>query len=248
MKTISSFVGLFAFSVLLVACRDNEAKPAEGHAQALEEHGIAFKANQGLSVPANIARHIGLQLEDVAERKVNGQLAFTAQVYAETGPVARRVALASAWVDQSLAQAIPAGSDLVATTAETNSLAGVVTRVLPAANTNRPAEVLLEFRTEQGELKLGDFLQVTLTTPGKEDVAVIPRAALLRTAEGTFVYVVNGSRLSRAAVKVGGEQDDVIEIKDGLLAGDKIAVSGVPLLWLAELQGLRGGKACADGH
>lgn len=247
MKTISS-LPLLTLSVCLVGCNDQTSKPSEGQGHAHEEHGIAYKANQGLSVPEEIARHIGLKLDDVAERKVNGQLVFTAQVYGETGPTARRVMLASAWVDGQIAKSTPSGTDIVATTTDTNSLNGTITRVVPAANTNSSAEILVELRVEQGEIRLGDFVRVTVSTPGKEDVAVIPHAALLRTAEGTFVYVVNGSRLTRAAVKVGGEQDGVIEVKDGLLAGDKIAVSGVPMLWLAELQGLRGGKACADGH
>ena len=184
----------------------------------------------------------------MAARKVNGQLTFTAQVYGETGPVARRVTLASAWVEPALAKLVSAGLDIVAVTADTNSLTGVVTRVVSTADTNAPVEVLLEFPAGSDELRLGDFLRATVSTPGMEDVAVIPHAALLRTAEGTFVYVVNGVRLKRTAVKLGGEQDGVIEVRDGLLAGDKIAVSGVPLLWLAELQGLRSGKACADGH
>lgn len=243
-----SLLSLLAASVCLVGCHDKSAQPGDTDAQGGETHGINFKPKEGLAVPESIARHIGLKLEDVAERKVNGQLAFSAQVYAETGPTERRVTLASAWVEQALAKAIPPGTDIVATTADTNSLAGVVTRVMPAANTNSSAEVLLELRAEAGELRVGDFVHVTANTPGKEDVAVMPRAALLRTAEGTFVYVVNGSRFTRTAVKLGSEQEGVIEVRDGLLAGDKIVVSGVPMLWLAELQGLRGGKACADGH
>lgn len=244
----SSLLPLLTLSACLVGCNDQTEKPSEGHAQAHEEHGITYKANQGLSVPEEIARHIGLKLDDVTERKVNGQLVFTAQVYGEVGPRARRVTLASAWVASTLAKSIPSGTDIIATTADTNSLTGTVTRVVPAASTNSSAEILVEFRAEQVEPRLGDFLRITVSTPGKEEVAVIPHAALLRTAEGTFAYVVNGSRLTRTAIKVGGEQDGIIEVKDGLLAGDKIAVSGVPLLWLAELQGIRGGKACADGH
>lgn len=243
-----SLLCLLVVAVGLAGCNDQPAKSADGHADDHDDHGINFKAKEGLAVPESIARHIGLKLEDVAERKVNGELAFSAQVYAETGPTERRVTLASAWVDERTAKTIPTGMEIMATTAGTNSLAGRVTRVMPAANTNSSAEVLLEFRAESGELRVGDFVHVTANTPGKEDVAVMPRAALLRTAEGTFVYVVNGSRFTRTAVKLGSEQDGVIEVRDGLLAGDKIVVSGVPMLWLAELQGLRGGKACADGH
>lgn len=247
MKTFSLFL-LLAVSVCLAGCNDKSASPAGGDEHGGDEHGINFKAKEGLAVPDDIARHIGLKLADVAERRINGQLVFTAQVYGEAGPQARRVTLASAWVDALAARTVHSGTDFVATTSDTNSLAGVVSRVVTTADTNAPAEVLLELHAEQGEVKLGDFVRVTVSTPGKEVVPVVPESALLRAAEGHFVYVVNGKRLKRAPVKLGGEQDGVIAVRDGLLAGDKIVVSGVPLLWLAELQGIRGGKSCADGH
>lgn len=247
MKIISLLCLLMA-CVCLSGCHDNIAEPAHGEEGHKDDGGIAFKPKEGLSVPEDVARHIGLQLDDVTERKVNCQLVFTAQVYGEAGPQARRVALASAWVDAPTAKAIPAGTDIAATTSDTNTLTGVATRIVPAANTNSPAEILLELRTKQSELKVGDFVRVAVTTPGKEDVTVVPRAALLRNTEGHFVYVVNGSRLLRAAVKIGGEQDGVVEIKDGLLAGDRIAVAGVPMLWCAELHRVNGGDACTGNH
>ena len=239
---------LLAASNCLLGCFDNQEKHNASETQPKDDPGITYKAKQGLSVPEDIARHIGLKLADVTERKVGSQLAFTAQVYAGAGPQARRVALATAWLAQTIAHSIPREADIVAITADTHSVTGSIARIVSGADTNAPAEILLELHNDEGALKPGDFVRVTVTLPGREDVAVIPRVALLRAAEGTFVYVVNGSRLTRTPVKLGGEQDGVIEVKDGLLAGDRIAVGGVPLLWLAELQSLRGGKSCADGH
>ncbi|MEQ2006885.1 MAG: hypothetical protein ABMA26_08805 [Limisphaerales bacterium] len=247
MKPFSLFCLLFVL-VGLGGCNDQPPKSAAGHTEAPDDHGINFKAKEGLAVPDDIARNIGLQLADVTERKVNGQLTFTAQVYGEAGPQARRVALASAWVDRAAAQFVPVGLDIVAQTADTNSLTGVVARVLRAADTNTAVEVLLELRAEQGELRPGDFVRVTVSLPGTEAVPVVPEAALLRSAEGSFVYVVNGSRLKRTPVKLGGGQDGIVAVRDGLLVGDKVVVRGVPLLWLAELQSIRGGKSCCDVH
>lgn len=247
MKTISLF-SLLAASIGLAGCLDNEAKPAHAEADHKDDGGITLKPKEGLSVPEDVARHIGLKLADVTERKIDARLAFTAQVYGGAGPQARRLTLASAWVDPTLARAIPAGANIVATTSGTNALTGVVTRVVPAPSTNGPAEILLELHAGQGELTVGDFVRVTVTTAGKEDVTVVLRSALLRNSGGHFVYVVNGSRLLRSAVKVGGEQDGFVEIKDGLLTGDRIAVAGVPMLWAAELHRVNGGDACTGGH
>lgn len=235
---------LLVASACLSGCRDDDVKTSPGEAAQKDEAGIGFKPKAGLSVPADVARHIGLQLGDVTERKVNREFAFTAQVYGNAGPQARRVMLASAWVDLALAPAILAGTDIVALTSGTNSLAGVVTRIVPAASTNSPAEVLLELRTDADTLNVGDFVRVTVTLAGTQAVTAVPRAALLRTTEGDFVYVVNGPHLIRAGVKVGGEQDGFVEIKSGLLTGDKIAVAGVSVLRFAELHHVNGGDAC----
>jgi multidrug efflux pump subunit AcrA (membrane-fusion protein) len=79
-------------------------------------------------------------------------------------------------------------------------------------------------------------------------VPSIPRSALLKTAEGTFAYTVNGKFYLRTPVKVGAMNEHVVEITDGLYAGDEIIASPVMSLWMAELQVLRGGKACTCGH
>ncbi len=248
MKTISSLGCLLVLALALAGCRDRPAPPAADDAKPKDDSGIAFTPKAGLSVPEDVARHIGLQLAAVTERKVSGQLGFTAQVYAEAGPPARRVALGSAWVEARFAQSLPGGTDIVAITAGGHSRTGVVTRVVPAANPDSPAEILLELRAGPGELKVGDFARITVATGGREAVTVVPRAAVLRTPAGHFVYVVNGRHLIRAPVTVGGEQDGFVELTTGLLAGDKIAVAGVAMLRLAELHHTNGGDACCVPH
>jgi multidrug efflux pump subunit AcrA (membrane-fusion protein) len=72
----------------------------------------------------------------------------------------------------------------------------------------------------------------------------IPRAALLGCSEGHFVYTVSGEHLVRAAVKVGASTEEWVEIKDGLYAGDQVALQPVMSLWMTELAAIKGGQAC----
>ncbi|MDZ4289414.1 MAG: hypothetical protein U0984_15730 [Prosthecobacter sp.] len=82
------------------------------------------------------------------------------------------------------------------------------------------------------------------TTAGATTLT-IPQTALLTTVEGHFVYAKNGDHYLRTAVKIGAKVERKVRIADGLYAGDEVASGAVMSLWLAELQYLRGGKACA---
>jgi hypothetical protein len=49
-------------------------------------------------------------------------------------------------------------------------------------------------------------------------------------------------------VKIAAVAGEDVDVSDGLLEGDVIAVAGGRYLWLAELQDIKGGVGCADGH
>jgi multidrug efflux pump subunit AcrA (membrane-fusion protein) len=97
-------------------------------------------------------------------------------------------------------------------------------------------------------LPQGSVLMATFRLPAGEPVSSIPRSALLKTAEGTFAYTVNGKFYVRTPVKVGAINEQTVEISDGLYSGDEVVATPVMSLWMAELQVLRGGKACTCGH
>lgn len=82
----------------------------------------------------------------------------------------------------------------------------------------------------------------------KGDSPVVPVSAVFETAEGHFAYVENGERLLRTPVRIGAALGSEVAIADGLLEGDVVAVAGVKYLWFAELQAVKGGVGCADGH
>lgn len=98
---------------------------------------------------------------------------------------------------------------------------------------------LTEVMAESIGLKTGEV------TEGADARVNIPRSALLSTVEGHFVYARNGDFYLRTPVKTGTQSSERIEIVDGLYAGDEVVTAAVMSLWLAELQYLRGGKACA---
>ena len=78
--------------------------------------------------------------------------------------------------------------------------------------------------------------------------SIVPVSAILEAAEGKFVYVANGNYFIRTPILTGKYQGSRVEIIDGLFSGDVVVTKPVDLLWYTELQAIRGGVACADGH
>ena len=95
-------------------------------------------------------------------------------------------------------------------------------------------------------LKTGEVSSRDISTA--KGVAAVPAEAVLRTVKGDFVFVVNGEWFLRTPVVLGGNEAGFVEVKEGLYEGDKIVAHGARALWLAELQAVNGGVACADGH
>ena len=235
---------------------NNTAHEREENAEF--EDGVTFNAKRGLSVSAETARFIDLRLADVEERPVKSEFRFSAQVYRANGdprPASLSLAtraepiLASADLNPQDAKFVRQGQSVTVELDHGNSLPGRIAEIHPHnERSGAHMDVTIAIDSKQTQLRPGSFVAVKVPVGGEKPVVSVPRAALLQTAEGEFVYTANGEYFVRTAVKVGVMNEEYVEITDGLYAGDKIVVNPVMTLWMAELQSIRGGKACADGH
>lgn len=192
-------------------------------AHAAGETPAKFKAGQGLQLAAETSAALGLKTGEVEERAVTHTYEVTASVF-EEGPPARASSLVPIEVADDLEAHPPVEAKLLS-----------VRRDLSPALTQ--VEIVLEL---SGAPAVGTTVNLTLRGPARQGTAV-PQAALLRTATGSFVYVVNGMHLLRTPVKPGANDGAYIEILDGLYVGDVIATAAVEQLWLTELRLTKGG-------
>ena len=217
-------------------------KPA-GKTESAAKDLPSYKEGKGLWLPEETRRFIGLEIAEVAERKLAGQVVAEVQVY-QNGP---KSAYASGLIRQEQAKLLQPGQSASLESKGGKTSEGKLIRIdeqMQAASGQ--AELVVEIPGTEGEHARGTFLTATFKAAKEEAVTVVPRSALLRAAEGDFVYVVNGDHLTRTAVKVGAESGDFVEIADGLYSGDKVAVKPVQTLWLTESRFVKGGAACAD--
>lgn len=233
MKTILLTLSAIAASALFSGCGPVEAKTTERP----PENGAQFKKDAGLSLTDTMKKSIGLKVAEVAEAKVAPM--FTTALSSSGNEV-------TGWLTAEQAAIAKPGLDVELRTNDGKQTRGIIKRVEKAAYaTVGDFEVSVE---TPAPTAAGTSMQATFHGKAGEAATSIPRSALLKTAEGHFVYAVNGEFYVRTPVKVGALNGESAEITDGLYSGDQIVVSPVMSLWLAELQVLRGGKACTCGH
>jgi len=225
----------------------------QAHNEEHADEGILFNATKGLNVPKNTADFIGLKIVDVEEQKTTGTLRISAQVYRPTTTGKQNTeslpALASGFLHSAEAERLKVGQSVTLETKTETTLAGkIIALDLQLEKVHGQIEVILEIDDPQKSLAPGNSVNVVVPTGTEGIIVSVPRAALLRAAEGNFVYTVSGEHLVRSEVKVGDASNEDVEIKEGLYAGDQIVSHPVMTLWMAELQSIRGGASCADGH
>jgi membrane fusion protein (multidrug efflux system) len=83
-----------------------------------------------------------------------------------------------------------------------------------------------EIENPGDRLTPGLFVRVVLQLGTRANAVVVPSDALVRELVGSFVYVVENGVATRRAVTLGTHQDNMIEIRDGLKAGERFVTVG----------------------
>jgi HlyD family secretion protein len=107
----------------------------------------------------------------------------------------------------------------------TSEFEGYVSRILPAADSSR-----LDLFIELDDPAAPKFhtnlrVDVDIITAEKLDVLRLRRGPALEDAGIIGLYVIEGDRAVRKSVRLGMSERQVIEIVDGLVAGDQVIIS-----------------------
>lgn len=220
-----------------------------GHAHGGEESpsGESFKKGKGVMLTAETREILGVEEADVEERVVPIRIDLTMQVFGEN----HRHGLdandhigcdvhGSGFLATDTATIVRPGQSVQALPSTHAPLQGIVLAVQKAFALGE-SEIIIGVSNGIASLKSGDFIPVRITLNRDAAVAAVPHSAVLRTAEGPFVYVVNGDAYLRTSVRTGAEADGWVEIVDGLFAGDRVVTQPVQALWLLELRATKGG-------
>lgn len=89
----------------------------------------------------------------------------------------------------------------------------------------RSAKVRIQVVHSAGKLKAGMFAQGEILTGVNASAVVIPAAAVYRddrAAKASSVFVLEGGKACRRAVRIGHERDSQLEIVEGLRGGEQL--------------------------
>lgn len=84
-----------------------------------------------------------------------------------------------------------------------------------------------EFSNEDNSLFPNQFVNAQLLVENRENSILVPTNAVLRGAQGTYVYTVDAqSTVAARPIKLGGVNDQVAEVLEGLKVGESVVTDG----------------------
>jgi membrane fusion protein, multidrug efflux system len=112
-----------------------------------------------------------------------------------------------------------------------DTLSGVVSELSPVIST--------ETRTFKGKLLIdnpdlllrpGMFVKADIITASKDSTIVIPKSIILSGSRGKSVFIVERSNVRERRITTGIENQDYVEIIEGLALNDRLVVKGYETL------------------
>ena len=121
---------------------------------------------------------------------------------------------------------------------------GKISRFSPTIDPQkRTLRFWVEVANPSGKLKPNLFSEMNIVVGGQGEVLAIPQEALISTEGESFVFVEEKGSFRRAAVVLGARDDRFVEVKKGLLPGDKVVTDGKQQLYTHSLIARQGGAA-----
>lgn len=121
---------------------------------------------------------------------------------------------------------------------ENKSIDVKITKVIPEVKNGR-FQVELDFiATDKMDLKQGLSFGVKLNLSEKTKTKLLSKGSFNEETNGKWIFVVNGNKAERRAIKLGRENPLYYEVLDGLKPGDKVIASSYKDYKLVEVLNL----------
>ncbi len=104
---------------------------------------------------------------------------------------------------------------------------GKIRQIAPVVDTaTGTVKVTVEAIRPPAQVRPGSFVRVDVVKERRPDALVVPKEALVRELQKTYVFVAEDGVAHKREVKTGIEEGPVIEAASGLAAGERVIVAG----------------------
>jgi membrane fusion protein, heavy metal efflux system len=218
----------------LTATHTSHATDVEAARQRLLLLGLSRAHVEALTNPSQIVSDVTVPAPIAGV--ITGRAANLGQVVSMGQELFVVTDLSQVWVIGDLYeqdfQTVQVGSEAALTTPAYPALTlrGRVTYIDPRVDPQtRTAKVRVEVPNAEGRLRLGMYVTLAFTTPGRERLVVVPRAAVQTIGERQVVFVPapdeEGKFLPRT-VQVGSVRGDRVTIQSGVQPGEVVVTEG----------------------
>jgi membrane fusion protein (multidrug efflux system) len=110
---------------------------------------------------------------------------------------------------------------------ESVTFAGRIRRISPVVDTaSGTVKVTVEAVSPPKVVRPGAFIEVDVVQETRRGAVVVPRDAVVRELQRTYVFVARGGTAEKRAVTLGLEEGPGVEAVSGVEAGERIIVAG----------------------
>ncbi|RYY23214.1 MAG: efflux RND transporter periplasmic adaptor subunit, partial [Sphingobacteriaceae bacterium] len=104
---------------------------------------------------------------------------------------------------------------------------GRISFISPQADeTHNYSVEILATNNERTLLRSGTFVYADFSRKTKQNILLIPREALTQSIKDASVYVVENNAVRQKPIKTGIEMNGMIQVINGLKAGEVVVTSG----------------------
>lgn len=123
---------------------------------------------------------------------------------------------------------------------------GQVSYISPDANSNSRSLIVTGLTDNRDHrFAAGLFVHVRLDLGARENVVLVPEAAIVERLSGSYVFVVENGKCFERQVKLGERRDGKVEVVSGISQGQQVVVSGQKII--RDNMGVTVAQAPAEG-
>lgn len=102
--------------------------------------------------------------------------------------------------------------------------------------------VVIEVYNSDSTIERGDFAKVFVSTGNRKKANAISKDSIIREEDKTYVYIVEDGIAKKKEIKIKNENDDFIEVSNGIAEGDKVITKGKEYLKNGDKVNIVGGE------